>query len=62
MATLSVESFIDYVERSALVEAPTLQAALDEFKSAHNGQLPADAVLLTSFLIEKQLLTSWHVE
>jgi serine/threonine protein kinase len=62
MATLSVESFIDYVERSALVEAQTLQAALGEFKSAHNGKLPEDADLLTSFLIDKQLLTSWQVE
>ena len=62
MATLSVESFIDYVERSELVEAATLQAALAEFKAAHDGQLPEDADLLANFLIDKKLLTSWHVE
>jgi len=62
MATLSVESFIDYVERSDLVEPPLLQLTLDEFKASHGGQLPADADLLASFMIEKKLLTSWQVE
>src|SRR5438128_7166616 len=62
MATLSVESFIDYVERSDLVEPPVLQLTLDEFKASHGGQLPADADLLARFMIEKKLLTSWQVE
>ena len=58
MAKLSVESFIDYVERSELVAAETLQNALEEAKSAQGGQLPDDADVLANFLIEKQLLTS----
>jgi eukaryotic-like serine/threonine-protein kinase len=62
MATLSVESFVDYVERSDLVEAPVLQLALDELKAAHGGKLPEDADILARFLIDKKLLTSWHVE
>jgi eukaryotic-like serine/threonine-protein kinase len=62
MAKLSVDDFIDYVERSELVEAGILQQALAEAKAAHGGQLPDDADLLANFLIEKQLLTSWHVE
>src|SRR6188768_2911418 len=62
MATLSVEGFIDYVERSELVEAATLQAALAEIKSAHAGELPTDADVLANLLIEKKLLTSWQVE
>jgi serine/threonine protein kinase len=62
MATLSVESFIDYVERSELVEAGTLQTALDDFKGAHGGELPSDSDILANFLIDRKLLTSWHVE
>src|SRR5687767_2098932 len=62
MATLSTEGFLDYVERSELVDPPTLQAALAELKSAHGGQLPADADTVARFLMDKQLLTSWHVE
>jgi serine/threonine-protein kinase len=62
MATLSVESFIDYVERSELVEADALQQVIDECKTAHGGELPDDADVLANLLIEKKLLTSWHVE
>jgi eukaryotic-like serine/threonine-protein kinase len=62
MATLSAAGFIDYVERSTLVEAETLQKAIDEFKAANGGQLPDDADLLANFLIDKKLLTSWHVQ
>jgi eukaryotic-like serine/threonine-protein kinase len=62
MATLSVESFLDYVERSELVEPATLQAALEEFKQSQGGEMPTDADLLANFLIDRKLLTSWHVE
>jgi len=62
MATLSVEGFIEYVEKSTLVDAPILQAALDEIKANHGGELPADADVLANLLIEKKLLTSWQVE
>ena len=62
MATLSIESFIDYVERSELVEAGTLQTALDDFRGAHGGELPSDSDILANFLIDRKLLTSWHVE
>ena len=62
MATLSVDSFIDYVERSELVEAEALQAAVAELKAAHGGELPADANVAANLLIDKGLLTAWHVE
>lgn len=62
MATLSTEGFLDFVERSELVEPLTLAAALAELKTAQGGQLPGDAEAVATFLIEKQLLTSWHVE
>jgi serine/threonine-protein kinase len=62
MATLSVDSFLDFVERSELVEAGVLQLALDELKEAQGGALPEDASAVANHLIEKKLLTSWHVE
>jgi len=62
MAALSVESFIDYVERSDLVEPPVLRQTLDELKASNGGQLPEDADLLAKFMIEKNLLTMWQVE
>jgi serine/threonine-protein kinase len=62
MATLSVESFLDFVEKSDLVEPGILQLELAELKAAHGGQLPADASVVANFLIDKKLLTSWHVE
>jgi serine/threonine protein kinase len=62
MATLSTEGFLDYVERSELVDGATLQSALDEFKAANGGELPADADVIANKLIEKKLLTVWQVE
>jgi len=62
MATLSVDSFVDFVERSELVEADALQAALAELKAAHGGELPADTGVVANLLIDKGLLTAWHVE
>jgi serine/threonine-protein kinase len=61
MATLSVDSFIDYVERSELVEEPALKAALGEFRSTRCEQA-TDADALAAFLVEKGLVTQWHVE
>jgi eukaryotic-like serine/threonine-protein kinase len=62
MATLSVDSFVDYVERSELVEPDVLQAALADLKAAHGGELPADADVVANLLIDKGLVTAWHVE
>jgi serine/threonine-protein kinase len=62
MATLSVDSFLEFVEKSELVEPGVLQLALGELKAAHAGALPADSIEVANFLIDKKLLTSWHVE
>jgi serine/threonine protein kinase len=62
MATLSVDSFVDFVERSELVEPDVFQAAVTELKAAHGGSLPEDADTTANFFVEKGLLTSWHVE
>ena len=61
MAQLNVEMFLDYVERSGLVDADALSKALGVLRSRHGGALP-DAEATAAYLIEAGLLTSWHVE
>jgi serine/threonine protein kinase len=62
MAKLSVPSFIDYVERSQLVEEEALRKALDQLRAEHGGALPDDTDLVANHLIKAGLLTTWHVE
>jgi Serine/threonine protein kinase len=61
MAQLSVEMFLDYVERSGLVEMDALSKQLALLREKHRGELP-DAEATASHLISSGLLTSWHVE
>src|SRR5262249_55794310 len=61
MAKLSVESFLDYVERSELVGQSALQQALHELKTQRGGNLPEDADEIAGHLVTKKLLTTWHV-
>src|SRR5687768_10333217 len=61
MASLSVESFLDYVERSGLVGADALVKQLGLLRERHAGTLP-DAETVATQLIDAGLLTAWHVE
>jgi serine/threonine protein kinase len=61
MASLSVESFLDYVERSGLVEADALSKQLALLRERNAGNVP-DAETVASQLIDAGLLTTWHVE
>jgi serine/threonine protein kinase len=62
MATLSVSSFLDFVERSQLIEPPALEQALAEFRATQPEDAPDDAQPLAAFLVSKGLLTSWQAE
>lgn len=62
MATLSVSSFLDFLERSQLIEPELLQQALEEFRGTQPEGMPDDAEPLASFLVQKGLLTSWQAE
>jgi eukaryotic-like serine/threonine-protein kinase len=62
MAKLSLSSFLDYVERSQLVEEETLRAAVEELRAVHGGQLPEEGDALANHLVAKRLITSWHVD
>jgi serine/threonine-protein kinase len=62
MATLSVSSFLDYLERSQLVEPDVLQQALEEFRAAQPDASPEDAQPLAAFLVDKGLITAWQAE
>ncbi len=61
MAQLSVEMFLDYVERSGLVEPDALSKQLALLREKHGGALP-DTNATAVHLINAGLLTSWHVE
>jgi serine/threonine protein kinase len=60
MAKVSVNRFIEIVAKSKLVGDTPLQAALDDLRQQHDGQLPADAEAVADHLIGAGLLTRWH--
>jgi serine/threonine protein kinase len=62
MAKLSAENFIDYVERSGLVEEDLLAKSLEAFKAKHGGTLPEDSELVANHLINANLITQWHAD
>ncbi|MCO6457698.1 MAG: serine/threonine protein kinase [Pirellulaceae bacterium] len=62
MAKPSVNKFIEYLQRSGLVEETRLARALDRSQQAHDGELPDDAELLAQELIDAELLTRWHCD
>ena len=62
MAKLSAENFIDYVERSGLVEEDQLQQSLDALKTKHGGKLPEDSDVVANHLINANLITQWHAD
>ncbi|MCE9526660.1 MAG: serine/threonine protein kinase [Planctomycetales bacterium] len=62
MAKLSAENFIDYVERSGLVEEDQLAKSLEALKAKHGGKLPEDSELVANHLINANLITQWHAD
>jgi len=62
MAKLTVDTFLDFVRRSTLVEEDRLAASLDALRAEHGGQLPEDADVVANHLVAQDLITSWHVE
>ncbi len=61
MAELAVDSFLDYVERSSLVDASALQKELDALREQHGGKLPETDVV-SARLIDAGLLTNWQTD
>lgn len=61
MAKLSVEQFIEFVEKSKLAEPDQLRKSLDKLRAANSGQLP-DADRAAEALIQDGLITKWHVD
>ncbi len=62
MANIPVDKFLDYVNRSNLVEDETLQQSLEGLRAQHGGQLPEDADLVASYLVDQKLITRWHAD
>ena len=62
MAKLNVDTFLDLVRRSRLVEEDQLNAALSELKRLSGEQPPADADRVANHLVEAGLLTRWQAD
>ncbi len=62
MAKLSVDTFLEYVQRSGLVGDDELAESLRRFDAAHGGTRPEDAVAVAEHLIGEQLVTKWHCD
>jgi serine/threonine protein kinase len=62
MAKLSVEQFLDYVERSKLADPDQLRKSLEAIRAQNGGNLPDDADRMAELLIDKGLITKWHVD
>lgn len=62
MAKLTAENFVDYVERSRLVDEDQLRASLDALRQKHGGKLPEDADVVAQHLVKADLITQWHAD
>ncbi|QDU31775.1 Serine/threonine-protein kinase PrkC [Anatilimnocola aggregata] len=62
MAKLSVDNFLDFVERSKLADADQLAKSLETLRAQNSGSLPDDADRVAESLIAAGLITKWHVD
>ena len=62
MARLSLNNFLDVVQRSGLVEQTQLDEALAALKQQLGDPLPDDADQVADHLIQAGLLTRWHCD
>ncbi len=62
MAKLSVDNFLEYVEKSKLAEPDQLRKSLDKLRAGNSGSLPDDADRVAEGLIDDGVITKWHVD
>ena len=62
MTKPNVDTFLDLVRRSGLVEKDQLDAALSELTQKIGQPAPADADQIATHLIEAGLITRWQAE
>ncbi len=62
MQNPTVRRFLEFVQRSRLVDEDKLKESLLELKSQHGGTLPSDATRVADHLVNAELLTTWHVD
>ena len=62
MNTSTVDSFLDLVRRSGLVEKDQLNAVLADVQVQAGGSLPAEADVVAKKLVEAGLLTRWQCD
>jgi serine/threonine-protein kinase len=61
MAKVNASKFVELLERSGLVDADELSAALADYEQLH-GPISGEAEPLAAVLIENGLITRWHCD
>jgi len=59
-AVEDAQRFIELIRKSKLIPEARFTTALEELRSQHGGEYPADVDVMQQFLIEKGFLTDWH--
>src|SRR5688500_17601429 len=62
MAKPNSKTFIDLLQRSALLKDDHLSKALAECKAKHDGKLPDDVEAVADHFVSAGLITKWHRE
>jgi len=62
MSDLTVDTFLDVVRKSNLVDDLALERAVEDCKAENGGDMPESPEDVSAFLISKDLITSWHAE
>jgi serine/threonine protein kinase len=62
MTVLTIDSYLDLVRRSGLVEKDQLNAVLADLEAEAGGSLPTDADFVAKKLVEAGLLTRWQCD
>ncbi|MFO1062316.1 MAG: serine/threonine-protein kinase [Pirellulales bacterium] len=62
MSKVTSEKLVELVQRSELSTQEALDAALAAIRAEHNGELPADPVVLAKALQAHNIVTHWHCE
>ncbi|MCR9118084.1 MAG: protein kinase, partial [bacterium] len=62
MAPISVNNFLELVQRSKLVEPSKYKKGVAACMKKHGGELPDDVNIVADDFIEQGLLTRWHCD
>ncbi len=57
-----VKKLVEIIQRSGLVDDDQLRQALTDCKVENGGRMPDDPEMVAKFMLERELLTNWHID